>query len=448
MRSKTNLTNDEESGKWRSYQSRLQQKAGIHQTYRRIPGYALLLAVLILINNGVFRLLDTPPISQDAQSASLFTKPMKTVDKAVLKQFFNQIHCTNQTQNEYRLSVGQTTYQIATSLDVSLQDLILKNIDRKNSRYFGFIAMDPDTGRILSMVSYDQYGEVADICALPDFPAASLIKIVTAAAAIETCGYSGTTLVTYNGNKYSLYKSQLKDIHNRYTHQMPFREAFADSVNPVFGKIGARYLGPSIMASYAEAFGFNRQFDLEIPMKPSQIHINEDPYNWAEVACGFNRSTLISPLHAALMIAAITHNGQLLEPTVIDRISVDDQTIYQRSPRAMAQVIRSDTASALQAMMTETISSGTAAKSFRGAKKDKILSRLSIGGKTGSINGNGDAHIKYDWFAGFAAETQGSKKVVVSALVVHKNFIGLRSAQYARMAMKEYFRQYYASSNS
>ncbi len=437
----------EQSNKWRTYQSSLQRKADVRQTCRRIPGYTLVLFVLLLINYGVFWLLDMTLIPPETPKTPLFPKGDETLDKSALRKIFLKIQCTNALENEYTLTAGEKTYMVGTSLNPSLQGFILNRIDRKNSRYFGFIAMDPNTGRILSMISYDKYDQVDDICPLPDFPAASLFKIVTAAAAIETCGYTSSTPVTYNGNKYSLYKSQLKDANNRYTRRLSFQKAFADSVNPVFGKIGATHLGGPTMASYAEAFGFNRRFDFEIPVQPSRIHINNDPYNWAEVACGFNRQTLISPLHAALMIAAILNNGRLMEPSVIDRISADNQTIYQRSSHEIMQVVRPDTAGTLQALLNETISSGTAARSFRGAKTDRILSKLNIGGKTGSINNN-TAHIKYDWFTGFAKETHGSENLVVSVLVVHKDFIGIRAAQYARMAIKDYFEHYYAVSKS
>ena len=86
---------------------------------------------------------------------------------------------------------------------------------------------------------------------------------------------------------------------------------------------------------------------------------------------------------------------------------------------------------------------GTASKSFSRFKKDPVLSRLNIGGKTGSINNNAK-RLKYDWFVGFAEEKTGARKIAMSVLVAHKDYIGLRAASYARMAMKEYFNHYFA----
>jgi membrane carboxypeptidase/penicillin-binding protein len=93
---------------------------------------------------------------------------------------------------------------------------------------------------------------------------------------------------------------------------------------------------------------------------------------------------------------------------------------------------------ALSQMMETTITSGTARKAFRKYRQDKILSRLQIGGKTGSID-NASHDVRYDWFVGFGRERQGHGAVVVAVMVGHEKYIGIRATQYARMAMTYYF---------
>ncbi len=48
----------------------------------------------------------------------------------------------------------------------------------------------PDDGRILAMVNYDKEGNGQNLCIKADFPAASIFKIVSAAAALESAGYT------------------------------------------------------------------------------------------------------------------------------------------------------------------------------------------------------------------------------------------------------------------
>ena len=94
-------------------------------------------------------------------------------------------------------------------------------------------------------------------------------------------------------------------------------------------------------------------------------------------------------------------------------------------------------------LMAATVTSGTARKIFRGHRRSKVLSRLKLGGKTGSIfNRAHDA--RFDWYAGFASEKNGTEKMVVSVVVAHEEYIGTRAGQYARMAIEYYFKDYFA----
>ncbi|MDL1961273.1 MAG: PbpA, partial [Deltaproteobacteria bacterium] len=276
------------------------------------------------------------------------------------------------------------------------------------------------------------------------FPAASIFKIVTAAAAIERCNFNPGSTLKYNGRKHTLYKSQLKDRTNRYTNRITFRDSFAQSVNPVFGKIGALYLGKTVLENYAEAFGFNQNIDFEIPVAPSSIYLSDEPYQWAEVASGFNHKTTLSPIHGALITSAILNQGRLIEPTIVNQITNETgQVIYHSHLITLNQAITPKASNVVNNLMKATIKSGTCRKTFRNYRKDQILSKLNIGGKSGSIDNK--AHdARYDWFVGFAEEKDGPKKFVISVIVAHEKYIGTRANQYARMAMKQYFRNYFA----
>ena len=95
--------------------------------------------------------------------------------------------------------------------------------------------------------------------------------------------------------------------------------------------------------------------------------------------------------------------------------------------------------SVLERLMETTIQSGTGRKSFRDRRRHRILSKLSIGGKTGSIfNRSHDA--RFDWFVGYAREKNGADTLAVAVLVAHEEYIGIRATQYARMAMTHYFK--------
>ncbi len=331
-----------------------------------------------------------------------------------------------------------------TSIDIPLQQFILKKMKRSTSRYIGIVTMDPLTGRILTMAGYDKTDPFGNPCLNNRFPAASIFKIVTAAAAIEKCGFSAQSGFKYNGRKHTLYKIQLKERTNKYTNRITLKNSFAQSVNPVFGKLGAIYIGKNALEEYADSFGFNDQIGFEIAMSESLMHISDDPYNWAEIACGFNRDTRISPIHGALIASVIINKGELVEPTIVDRIAdAKDRTIYRGKVTLVRHSIKPATSRALTNLMETTIRSGTCRKSFRGYKRDRVLSKLNIGGKTGTID-NKTHDARYDWFIGFAEEKDGPEKIAISVVVAHEKYIGTRASQYARLIMKEFFRDYFS----
>jgi len=342
---------------------------------------------------------------------------------------------------EKRLQVrwGEQKLVIEPSIDETLQAYLTKRLYERTSRYIAIVVMEAD-GRILAMVGFDKNDPDANPCLSNRYPAASVFKIVTAGAAIEHCHLSSRSTVTYNGAKHTLYKSQLKKIQNRYTHQTTLAASFAQSVNPVFGKLGSLCLKQDTLAQYADAFGFNTPIPFELPVPPSRAPVTEDPYQWAELASGFNRQTVISPLHGALLAAVALNGGLLVEPTIVDRITgPDGQVLYRSDPVADRRAVTAKTAREIEHLMRETVRRGTARKVFRSRSKDRVLSQLEIGGKTGSID-NADHDVRYDWFVGFARYPRSKDAIAVAAVVGHEKYIGRRAAEYARMAMAEYFR--------
>jgi cell division protein FtsI/penicillin-binding protein 2 len=338
--------------------------------------------------------------------------------------------------------------RVDTSLDVSLQQYLQKKLKRSTSRYIGIVIMDATSGDIVSMVGYDKTDPRSNPCIDNRFPAASIFKIITAAAAVEACGFNPDSTFTFNGRKHTLYKSQLKDRRNRYTHKITLRDSFAQSINPVFGKIGARSLGKLNLEKYAEAFGFNRNIDFEIPVTPSRVTLSDEPYRLAEIASGFNRETTISPLHGVLLAAAVLNQGKLIAPTIIEKVTDEHgHVIYRSDLTTINQAVTPKATEILSDLMQATVRSGTSRKAFKGYRRDRILSKLIIGGKTGSISSK-THDARYDWFVGFAEEKQGFVKLAISVVVAHEKYIGTRAGQYARMGIRHYFKNHYSKQNT
>jgi len=442
---------------WRNFQADLKRKNRtqyLQDLIKKTRFWVPVLLVLCLI--PVFYLSFDIIFKTDAHEVKpeIPSPPVTTVkepdnqflSKTNLSIILGQTGLVNSTNQEIEIVHNNVTYKATTTINPEITRYILAIMEKEKKRKRGnpedisIVLLDPMDGKILSMTGYSLKYSDQNICLSARFPSASLFKIVTAAAAIEKKGYQAHTKLTFNGSKYTLYKSQLKTRKNKYTNTISFKNAFAQSINPVFGKIGAIYLGKDALQEYAEILGFNSSIPFDIKLEPSIVTFTDTPYQWAEIASGFNRDTLISPLHGALLGSIAITDGVLLEPSVIKTLENENsQMVYEAGDGLVHQAISSRSSAVLQSIMNATVRSGTSKKSFKGYRNDRVLSNLNMGGKTGSIF-NKKRSIKYDWFVGFAENKSKNKKLAVGIVVGHGKYIGLRAGDYAKTIFREYFK--------
>ena len=204
------------------------------------------------------------------------------------------------------------------------------------------------------------------------FPSASVFKVVTAAAAISERKMNAGSIVSFNGRAHTLYKRNIfGDATNRWTTHMTLKDAFAHSVNAVFGKLGVFIVGPTELKSYAEKFGFNRKLPSDLPVQQGKAEITEDPWEIAEAASGFTKHNTMSPLQGALIAAAeaIESSGR----AVIVSVSAAPGSIRRR-PGAGASEAWPRSMAAGRAGMFTTTYRGPNAKVMLASRKSEASS--------------------------------------------------------------------------
>jgi cell division protein FtsI/penicillin-binding protein 2 len=395
-----------------------------------------------------------------------------------------------------------------TTLDYELQAKALQWISQIGGVRAAMVAIDPMSGRVLALAGTSVDGRNSALSGT--YPAASVFKIITAAAAVEKAGLSGASVVQYDGAKHTLYKSNVVKPVDKGIHKATLRSSFAESLNSVFGKLGAHEIGGQGLLSFANRFGFNRRLNFEMPLEasvfdlgaagpadpgipagdggeaedaysmalaaqnprkvsglgggaqaqnlktqasfgpasqnqPSQEEAPKDPaeeiFHLAELASGFNRVTKISPVHGALMAAAAINGGILYEPTVISEVfDKQNEILYQSFPAPAGLVLGEEAASELRGMMTAAVHEGTGRKQFSDALDHRILSKLELGGKSGSINDEEGSIV--DWFVAFARpfeEASSAPPIALAAVVVHQGNARLTSQELIRRALLIYY---------
>ena len=108
----------------------------------------------------------------------------------------------------------------------------------------------------------------------------------------------------------------------------------------------------------------------EMPVDSDHVVVPDDEFGVAEAASGYTRNNTMSPLHGAMMAAAIANDGVMMEPSIVNHlISKDGKTEYNFEPKTVGNVVDKQTAEELATMMHRTVTDGTSSRVFRHADR-------------------------------------------------------------------------------
>lgn len=347
------------------------------------------------------------------------------------------------TSNNYPVSFEINSHQVEIKYTINekLQSYILNLLESYKSDYGVVVVMDNESGQILAATGYSGKHRTVDNSLVfnSENPAASLFKIVTAASLLQTQKVTADTEVKVKGRGTTLYKYQLKEELGARTRKITLNKAFAMSNNVAFARLAIQNLQGGELSRSAENFYFNKEIMTDINLPASNYRIPSSQYNLAEIASGFNKTTNLTPIHAAFMASVVANNGKAVFPRLIKEMKVDD-ALWNIETIKNQQAIDPKVANAIKEMMISTTESGTARKSFRKLYR-KIHDDIIIGGKTGSITG-GEPEGKRDWFVSFAKENNSlDSGISMSIMLVNQKKWRVKSTYLATRIIDYYYRE-------
>jgi hypothetical protein len=269
------------------------------------------------------------------------------------------------------------------------------------------VVLDPASGDLIAFTSTD----LRRLPATGAYPAASLVKVVTAAAALEQSPAASSKPCRYVGSPYRLTRARLDPP--RRGREVSLERALATSNNQCFAQLAVHELGPRTLLDAIERFGL-----LDIPAPAHPAGVAEDPgldaYALGKLGCGL-AGLRITPLHAALLGATLAQ-GKLPEPRWIARVSdARGRELTLPALGAPRTVLSPEIARQLRHMLIETTTRGTARKGFRTRGGRMLVRDLGVAGKTGSLSGkNPDG--RYEWFVGVSPADD--PRLAIAVLVV------------------------------
>ena len=317
--------------------------------------------------------------------------------------------------------------RVEYAMDPELTRKILGLLRRGRVKRGHVVVIDPRSGRLLAYVSTDEENFPPE----RSYPAASLVKLITAAAALDRAPEEARRPCLYRGNPYRLTRSRVN--RPKSGREISFEKAMATSNNQCFAQLAVHTVGARALQAAIARFGW-----LESPAPghaAGTLGAVEDDYDLGRLGSGLS-ATRITPLHAG-QLAATLARGQRLEPWWVSRVvDAKGTTLALPMRPAPMQVMTPELAAELRQMLVRTTRFGTAKSAFRDRRGRPLLGSIAVSGKTGNLSGS-DPEGRYEWFAGVAPADQPS--IAIAVVQVHGDLWWMRSSETAASILKEIF---------
>ncbi|NLK37378.1 MAG: penicillin-binding protein 2 [Epulopiscium sp.] len=308
------------------------------------------------------------------------------------------------------------------------------------------VAIEPSTGRILALQAYpdfdpnkvkdqwerlkeDEDSPLVNRATQGLYPPGSTFKIVTALAGMDYV--KNWQDFTYDCTGEATYYNKVIHCYNNKAHgSVDMRQALAVSCNCYFAELSTR-IGAINLRKTADALNFNQRYGFSLAYNPSKMVLNENSTESALVETAIGQGqTLVTPLHMAMLAAAVANDGMMMKPYLVDHIEYYNGKISKTTvPEKLRQVMSPEDAQMLKSMMTEVVSSGTGTAAQ--------ISGVTVAGKTGTAeNATGKDH---SWFIGFAPAE--NPKVAVAVMLENAD-LGAKATPIAGKVIKSILDKY------
>lgn len=372
------------------------------------------------------------------------------------------------TLREVRPVPGKDVY---LTIDLDLQRAAKEALgDRAGT----VIAMDPNTGEILAMVSnpsYDPnlfargltrrewnailenpYRPLENKAIQGQYPPASTFKIVTAAAALEE-GIIKKKEKLFSGPYFVLGNRVFRDWKEKGHRSIDIYQAIVESADTFFYQLGLK-LGVDRIAHYAEAFGFGSKtgIDLDgekaglVPTKKwKRLVFNEPWYKGETLSVAVGQGYLLAtPLQVLNAYAAIANGGRLLQPHVVKEVvDREGNVLYKARVKEKGRVpISKETMEVIRMALWGAVNED------KGTGRVARIKGFDVAGKTGTAQVVGisekEGELPYrfrdhSWFVAFAPYE--NPEIAVVALVEHGGFGAATAAPIVKKVIEAFVKK-------
>ncbi|MEI6039797.1 MAG: penicillin-binding protein 2 [Candidatus Berkelbacteria bacterium] len=349
-------------------------------------------------------------------------------------------------------------------LEQAISETMASEIEKTGSSAGAAVAVNPQTGEILALVSlpsYDNnvfaqgisaedYQKILKDKNLPlfnraisgEYPSGSTVKPIVAAAGLQEGVITENTTLDCPA-EIKVGSWTFPDW--KYHGLTDVKKAIAESVNIYFYAVGGGYdkikgIGPDKLKAYYEKFGLGAKSGIDLPgeakgLVPDPAWKKKTKNEMWYLGDTYHMSigqgdVLTTPLQMAMATATVANGGNLLKPHLVSKITDNNGNTIQTFPNVVTRsnVVDANNLRIVRDGMRQTVTSGSGQ-----ALKDLSV---EVAAKTGTAQ-FGDQDKTHAWMVAFAPYKNPQ---IAIAVIVEGGGEGYAAAgPVIKSAMKSYF---------
>lgn len=335
---------------------------------------------------------------------------------------------------------------IVTTLDSNLQETAYYAL---GSGKGAVVVMEPDTGKILAMVSKPDFnpndidtvwssvteGTAADQTILLNratqglYPPGSTFKTLTTLEFIRENANWSTYRYTCEGE--AAFNNVMIHCYNSTVHgEEDLADSLAFSCNTSFSNIGTTEIDMDKFHALTEEFLFNKSLPYGGNYNKSSFVLDgkSDKSLIPQTVIG-QGDTQISPLHNAMIMSTIANGGVMMKPYIVDHIeNYEGVNVKRFTPSVYKRLMTTGEAETMTELLEGVVDYGTGYAVNTDA--------YSVAGKTGTAEYNSEGK-SHSWFVGFS--NVDNPDIVVCVVVEEADTSGIRATNVARQIFDAYY---------
>ncbi len=325
-------------------------------------------------------------------------------------------------------------------LELSLEPKVQRTLEARLAAskvpYAGVVLLDPKSGAIRAWAEkrepMDALGESHGLLR-STAPAGELLGLATVAGLLEA-KIAPTTRVcvpsTARGVDLRVLQAGPQD-----DRCLTLPEVLRLGSAPALGRLALAHLTAGGLVTLAEDLGFGGNLPFDVEVERSRLIVAAGELGLARSAAGLGTATL-SPLHAAVIAAALANHGTPMQPSLVQRDSL--QPGLAREAQRLAVGIQPPIATAIGAMLADQPEGSVVQRGL--APWPEEFRSVRVAALTASIDERGDAPKGTTWFIGYAPADD--PQIAIAVLAVNHPAWHLRAPTLARTALIAWLEQH------